>query len=433
MGAGDTAADFVYDGLFLEGKGPEVKKYAFVGAGNRGTYMYAVPMSRNYADTAAIVGVFDTNAKRSALLQARIGGHVPVYEDYAVMLDQAKPDVVIVTSIDSTHHTYIVAALLAGCDVITEKPLTIDEDKCELILEAERRTGKQVTVTFNLRYMPFMGRLKEMAGEKTLGQITHVHFEWFLDTKHGADYFRRWHRQKQNSGGLLVHKSTHHFDIVNWVLEDEPVEVHAFGATRFYGPTRKERGVRCSGCEYAASCEFHIDIREGNYRLLYSDCEDVDQYYRDACVFAEEIDIEDTVSLTARYARGAMMSYSLTAYAPYEGFRMVITGTAGRLEAVYSESDAGGMSDGVGMGMGKMIRLFGRHGQVIDAPLAEESGGHGGGDERLLRALLIGGDDEGGRQATSRDGALSCAIGFAANRSIREGRPVRIAELIKLG
>ncbi|AZN43947.1 Gfo/Idh/MocA family oxidoreductase [Paenibacillus albus] len=421
-----------------------MKKYAFVGAGNRGTYMYAVPMSRDYADTAEIVGVFDTNAKRAALLQARIGGHVPVYEDYAVMLELAKPDVVIVTSIDSTHHTYIVAALHAGCDVITEKPLTIDEDKCELILEAERRTGKRVTVTFNLRYMPFMGQLKEMAGK--VGAITHVHFEWFLDTKHGADYFRRWHRQKRNSGGLIVHKSTHHFDIVNWVMEDEPAEVQAFGSTRFYGPTRQERGVRCSGCQYASSCEFHIDIREGNYRLLYSDCEDVDQYYRDACVFADEIDIEDTVSLTARYAGGAMMSYSLTAYAPYEGFRMVITGTAGRLEAEYTESDFGGEGKGMGSGegeckeegkgegkgTGKRIRLFGRQGLVVDVPLADESGGHGGGDERLLRALLIGGDDDGGRQATSRDGALSCAIGFAANRSIREGRPVRIAELIKL-
>ncbi|WP_225446452.1 Gfo/Idh/MocA family protein [Paenibacillus rhizovicinus] len=402
------------------------KRYAFVGAGNRCTYMYAVPMAREYADIAVIVGVFDSNAKRAALLQARIGGHVPVYDDFAVMLDEAKPDVVIVTSIDSTHHTYIVQALFAGCDVISEKPLTIDEDKCALILDAERRTGKRVTVTFNLRYMPFMGRLKEAAAEPTLGTITQVHFEWHLDTKHGADYFRRWHRRKANSGGLLVHKSTHHFDIVNWVLGDEPAEVQAFGATRFYGPTRKERGMRCSGCAYAGSCEFHIDIREGGHKLLYSDCEDVDQYYRDACVFADEIDIEDTVSLTARYAGGAMMSYSLTAYAPYEGFRIVITGTKGRLEAAYTEGAVGPYAGHTI----QSIRLFDRHQAVIDIPLGEESGSHGGGDERLLRALLTGESDD--RQATSRDGALSCAIGFAANRSIREGRAVRIADLITL-
>ena len=49
-----------------------------------------------------------------------------------------------------------------------------------------------------------------------------MHFEWALDTVHGADYFRRWHREKKNSGGLLVHKSSHHFDLVNWWLGDVP-------------------------------------------------------------------------------------------------------------------------------------------------------------------------------------------------------------------
>ena len=46
--------------------------------------------------------------------------------------------------------------------------------------------------------------------------------EWLLDTRHGADYFRRWHRNKNNSGGLMVHKATHHFDLVNWWMIPTP-------------------------------------------------------------------------------------------------------------------------------------------------------------------------------------------------------------------
>jgi predicted dehydrogenase len=61
-----------------------------------------------------------------------------------------------------------------------------------------------------------------------------VHFEWVLDTVHGADYFRRWHREKANSGGLLVHKASHHFDLVNWWIGDVPATVYARGALRFY-------------------------------------------------------------------------------------------------------------------------------------------------------------------------------------------------------
>ena len=49
----------------------------------------------------------------------------------------------------------------------------------------------------------------------TIGKVISVHFEWMLDTVHGADYFRRWHRLKEKSGGLMVHKSGHHFDLVS--------------------------------------------------------------------------------------------------------------------------------------------------------------------------------------------------------------------------
>lgn len=389
--------------------------------------MFAVPIARDYADVATIVGVYDTNAKRSELLRSRTGGHFPVYTSFDTMLAEAKPDVVIVTSIDSTHHLYIIQALRAGCDVITEKPLTIDEHKCSLILETERQTGRQVTVTFNLRYMPFMNRLKDISRENALGTLTHVHFEWFLDTKHGADYFRRWHRKKANSGGLLVHKSTHHFDIVNWLLEDEPKSVHAFGSTRFYGPTREERGIRCSNCAYSNTCEFYIDLNQGNYRALYLNCEDEDHYFRDQCVFADEIDIEDTLSVNVRYSKGAMMSYSLTAYAPYEGFRMVLTGTKGRLEAEYFDGAIGPYAGNPV----QRIRLFNRMQEMIDIPLQVETGDHGGGDGRLLHALMLGSDPSDSRQASSRDGAMSCAIGFAANRAIREGNAVRIADLFQ--
>ena len=98
--------------------------------------------------------------------------------------------------------------------------------------------------------MPFFARIKELLREGVVGDVLSVHYEWYLDTSHGADYFRRWHRRRENSGSLMVHKSTHHFDIANWLLEQEPVAVNAFGTRRFYGPTREERSERCLTCPY---------------------------------------------------------------------------------------------------------------------------------------------------------------------------------------
>ena len=71
-----------------------------------------------------------------------------MFANFDEMMKTVRPDTVIVTTVDRYHHEYIIKALEYGCDVITEKPLTIDEDKCNAILEAERKTGKKVIVTF---------------------------------------------------------------------------------------------------------------------------------------------------------------------------------------------------------------------------------------------------------------------------------------------
>lgn len=405
-----------------------MKTYAFVGASSRGIGMYAVPVASRFSDVARIVGVYDPNHKRAELLRSKAGGAFPTYDGFEEMIIRAKPDVVIVTTMDRYHHEYIIKALEAGCDVITEKPMTVDEDKVNSILEAEARTGKAVTVTFNMRFMPFFARMKDMIREGTLGRIFSVHFEWFLDTKHGADYFRRWHRRKENSGGLLVHKSTHHFDVVNWLLREEPEEVSAFGNRRFYGPTREERGERCLTCGYKNKCEFYMDITSGGLKELYLDCEDIDGYYRDRCVFSEDIDIEDSMSVSVKYSGGALMSYSLTAHSPYEGFRLVLNGSVGRLEAEYFHGSVGPYA---GEQVNR-LRLYNRNQEEITIKTPVVGGTHSGGDERLLDMLIRGGfDDPLGQQASSWDGAMSNMVGIAANKSIKDGKTYRIKELIR--
>ena len=313
--------------------------------------------------------------------------------------------------------------------VISEKPLTIDAKKCNEIIEAEKRTGRKVTVTFNCRFAPFFVRIKELLREGVIGQVLSVHFEWFLDTKHGADYFRRWHRKKENSGGLLVHKSTHHFDLINWFLEEEPEMVNAFGSRRFYGPTRDKRGERCLNCLYKDKCEFYLDINDDKLKKLYLNCEDVDSYYRDRCVFSEEIDIEDSVSVNVKYSGGAVMSYSLTAHSPYEGLKLVLNGSDGRLEIENLHGEAGPFSwQDI-----RRLRLYNRKNEEISYNIPKASGEHGGGDARLLKMLIEGNQpDPLGKMADSRAGVMSVIIGAAANESMKQGKSIRVSELLKL-
>ena len=179
--------------------------------------------------------------------------------------------------------------------------------------------------------------VRQLIADGAIGEVTSVHFEWLLDTAHGADYFRRWHRLKDVSGGLLVHKSTHHFDLVNWWLADVPTRVYASGGLKFYG--RANADARGLGERTPLSRDndlddpFRLDMAaDPLLKSLYLDAESVDGYQRDLDVFNDSITIEDSLNLIVDYARGATMSYSLSAFGPWEGYRVAFNGTEGRIE-----------------------------------------------------------------------------------------------------
>lgn len=405
-----------------------MKKYVQVGCGSRGTYTYAVPLVEKYSDCGELCGVYDTNYKRAELVSELCGKDIPVYKDFDEMLEKIKPDTVIVTPRDCDHDYYAIKAMKAGCDVIVEKPLTTTFEKALAIKKAQEETGKNVTVTFNLRFHPFYSRIKEMISSGVIGKVLSVHYEWMLNTSHGADYFRRWHRERKNSGSLMVHKSTHHFDLANWFLEEDPIAVNAFGTRRFYGHTREERSERCLTCPYKDSCEFYLDISaDEDLKKLYLDCEDVDGYYRDKCVFSDEIDIEDSVSVNVLYSGGAVMSYSLTAHSPYEGVNLTLNGTEGRMEIKLVHSH----SLNYELKSSRSVKIYNRRGEVIDIAIPESfTGGHGGADDKIRERLFRNPDapDPLHQMADTRAGLMSIGIGMAANLSMKENRRVYLSE-----
>ena len=246
---------------------------------------------------------------------------------------------------DSFHDHYICRALELGCDVITEKPMTIDARRAQRIIDTQKQTGRKVRVTFNYRYSPPRTQVKDLLMSGVIGDVLTVDFQWMLDTHHGADYFRRWHRHKRNSGGLLVHKSTHHFDLVNWWLSAVPKEVVAAGHRRFATPQTAERlglqvhGSRCSDCQVSRRCPFYFDLQANAWlNSLYRQQESHDGYHRDQCIFSPEIDIEDSMQVIVNYDNGVTLGYSLNAFCSWEGYTIQFTGSKGRLEHKCVES-----------------------------------------------------------------------------------------------
>ena len=421
-----------------------MKKYVIAGTGSRGSFSYIRPLTEVYADCAMLCGMYDANKKRAEYASKMTAYEVPAFDNWDEMLEKTKPDAAIVTTVDATHDKYIISALEHNCDVISEKPLTTDEKKLNAIYKASQKTGKKVTVTFNCRFSPVFMRVKELLKEGAIGDIYSAHYEWLLDTSHGADYFRRWHRERKNSGSLLIHKASHHFDLLNWFVGDSPEKVNAFGSRRFYGTNQKSGGINCRSCSKASNCNFFWDItRDKTHTEMYVNCEDEDGYLRDKCVFSDEIDIEDTLSLNIRYKSGVSAAYSLTAHSPYEGLNLMLNGSGGRLE-LRCLSDSGfyaGIAE-------SSIKVFNRYGEQViynipknhitktmreNAAITQgmHNSGHGGSDGMLRNALFRGmSEDPINQMAGLKDGALSIGIGIAANISLREDRAVRLDEFI---
>ena len=407
---------------------PARKRIALVGTGVRGLGMWGRPVVRDFKDSIQFVGLCDINPGRVETGKQSLGVDCPTFTDIDKMLKETKPELLLVMSVDGVHHEHIIKGLESGADVVTEKPMTIDEKKVQAIIDAEKRTGKKVRVTFNYRYSPHRQKLYELLRNGAIGQITSADFHWYLDTSHGADYFRRWHRLRKHAGTLLVHKASHHFDLLNWWLDSEPQEVFGYGELEHYGKNNPFRHTHCRPCPHKDKCAFYYDITKNKEQMaLYVANEKHDGYLRDGCVWKEDIDIFDKMAVQIKYANNVQVSYSLTTYSPYEGYRIAFNGTKGRLEAWIKESQPWKEEDFDEI---HLTQNFGKR-EIIQIPNNEA--GHGGGDTRLRKQIFASDGQDPFRQAAgSRDGAMAVLVGVAARNSIDSGKPVKIADLTSL-
>lgn len=426
--------------------------------------MFVDAIVSTFASECELTGLCDLSPTRMQWHLGRIATKfeyqgVPTFEpaDFDRMILETKPDIVIVCTMDNTHHTYVIRAMELGCDVICEKPMTTDADKARAILDAVNRTGCNLRVTFNYRYIPAVSRVRELIESGVIGRPLAVDFAWMLDTKHGADYFRRWHREKDKSGGLLVHKATHHFDLVNWWIDSYPQTVFAQGSLHFYGrENAAQRGVKADYERYTGSAEaegdpfaLFLDRSRGDDDIysgrtlsgLYLNAESDSGYVRDRNVFGPDISIEDTMSVLARYENGVQLTYSLLAYSPWEGFRVAITGDKGRLELydkhgshIIAGQDADNLALEQAKGHEQKLRIFPMFGVPYDVEVPVGIGSHGGGDRVMLEQLFSSSapSDPLRRSASHFDGAASILMGISANESIRRGALVRCADLLPL-
>lgn len=401
------------------------KRYVIVGMGQRAR-CFMEPMLRTHRDDCEVVGLCDSNEAALRVHVARLaeqGDAIPWYlaDDFERMMGEQRPDTVLVLTPDHTHDHYICRSMELGCDVITEKPLTTNAEKCQRIIDAQRKTGRSCKVTFNYRYAPWNTSIKEILMSGAIGRVVSMNRRHTLGHAHGPFYFHRWHGEKSRSGGLLVHKSTHYFDLLNFFAGSVPERVFARCEQNFFTLENakrlglKERGARCEGCASSDICPYYVDYRQQGEALAAVEARGASEgYYRDLCVFRPEADAPDTMHVMVEYESGAILNYSLVAF-----------GAGSSDETIFG-------THGILTTTGPCLRVTPYYGEPYDVVPPKLPGGHGGGDPVMCEQLFADNPppDPCKRDATQHDGAWSILIGVAADQSATTGKPVLIRHLV---
>ncbi len=424
------------------------KKYAIVGVSNRAFSMFMDPVREIYKDHSELVAMVDPDRLRMDNYNITRKTNVAAYrpEEFDKMVHEQKPDTVIIACQDALHHIYVIKALEYDLDVIVEKPLTTSEEFCKQIAEAAGKSSGTVKVTFNYRYTPHTTKIKELVAEDKVGKVTSIDLNWYIDTFHGSSYFQRWNRLREMSGGLSVHKSCHHLDLVQWWINQKPVELFSYGARNFYGsegehcPLEKHEigdGRICPTCDKKHVCKYYMrwyrdEFRsdKSNHKLdeFVTTSQVYQNYSNRQCIYDPEIDIEDTYGAVIKYDKGAILNYSANFSMPYEGFRLGINGTKGRIEMkeLHAPNRLPFPAE-----EGEKITYIPLFGGREEIDIVNLGGDHGGGDPLMRDELFIGADQlcKVQRQASVWDGIDVVLTGIAIYRSILEHRPIPMDEL----
>lgn len=404
------------------------KRYLMIGMGVRGL-MFAKGFlgwpdkgRSEFVERAQIVGLMDTNMARckackEELKRKEIPYDIPVFDNLEKALTATNPDWAFVCTPDNTHCDVCVTVLKHKVNLIVEKPFATSVWECDRIIKAAKESGREVIVAHNYRSYHWAMVVERMVREGKIGDVLSVDAAEVLGMQHGGDYFHRWHSDFSKSAGMLNHKACHHFDLINWIIKDQPICASAFGSRAYYKPRLNfDCADRCKECKQGEKCLHCYDWDEwdGIYRRIYLDCEHVDGYIRDKCVFSDRHTIYDNYHVNLQFKSGVHGTYTMLNFGPREFVFINITGTEGRIESGIT-SDTGD----------EYVRYITNDNSIKYMDFKDEGGmhGHGGADIRMLASMLgfEGEYIDSNSLATAEEARLAVLPADMANRSLARG------------
>ena len=407
-----------------------------IGAGNRGC-TYARLMAQ-VPDAYKVVGVADAVGTRREEVRQLCGlTEEACFSSWEEILSQPQmADVAVIATLDEMHYAPAMKAIELGYNLLLEKPVAQTAQECADIALAAERKGVSVLVCHVLRYSPFFKKVKQILLEGTIGEVMSVvHVEAVGNVHQSHSYVRgNWHSEKQTTPMLLA-KSCHDLDIIQWLLDKPCKKVQSFGSLSYFTKENAPEGapVRCAdgGCPAADTCPYnciklYYDDKNNSWfrtaatKGLTKDTVPTDEEVMHAlkttdyglCVFHANNDVVDHQVVNMEFEGGATASFSMNAF--NRGGRYIrLFGTKGEMYANMSDTEI------------TIFTFADKKKHTVPVSETEESinGGHGGGDAGLIRELYeyLSGSYTGYCAADITTSVKNHLIGFAAEQTRHSG------------
>jgi len=324
--------------------------------------------------------------------------------DYHELLDRDDVDAVAVTTPDRFHEQQAVDALRAGKPVYCEKPMAITVEGCDRMLAAARESGQKLMIGFNMRYMDFVRKMRELVAGGEIGEVKAVWIRHFVGMG-SLFYFHDWHARRDNCTSLLLQKGCHDIDVMHYVTGRYTQRVAAFGALSYFGGDRPNE-LKCEDCELRGHCPDDVHDRMTEKKPG-----------RQHCAFRKEIDIPDNYVTIMELAGGIKATYNECHFTPDYQRNYVFIGARGRIENSQPENK-----------IFLWRRKDGRNREPdVTIDLAElkddrfEEIGHGGSDARICRDFVDMVLDDKDPPVPPEAGRMSVAVGCLAQSSLDNG------------
>ena len=380
------------------------------------------------------------------------------YESWDQILDRPKfADFAIIATQDAMHFEPAMKALELGYDLLLEKPIAPSPKECRIIAETAEKYGRKVVVCHVLRYTKLYSAVKRQLLSGRIGDIMSVQWLEPVGNKHMSHSFVRGHwRNKEESSAMILAKSCHDLDAIQWLVGKKCTKVQSFGSLGFFNKDYKPEGApeRCiNGCPHAETCPYDTaklyqgaKAMGGNwFRSAATDTvvpteEEVENALRTTtygkCVFSCDNNVVDHQVVNMEFEGGATVSFTMTGLTPDGAGRMFkIFGTKGMLE-VSSKNNLIYVTEFEKHTEGFVTKVT----EEIDVTRLEDAdgvgitSGHGGGDGGIIAAIYeeFNGEYKGFSVSTARESYLNHLLSFAAEESRINGTVIDIDEFAKL-